>query len=292
MALSLFARLDDGKAIASQKVGFAAMKPGPGKKGRALLEQIEVPETVLNAAKDLGAERFVLSARKKRKGHALTGYAQLRQYAGYLAQMRQELLTLYDNAPLEESSEEKEEGSGRGGNEDAIRLRYALSTYARTHNNVQSWRSYEKCKIVELRGPAHVGSEIPQGAYKGRSNSRLDIYQDENLEMGWEVITRLNEMKKIPPKWQSLPNSRPLFSLRKDDEVEMKDKSGNVILARVQNLSQGDVSFCPIEVAVNDQSHPKMIRIKSLKAWKSLGIVPIARTPLGQEKYRGKLRNI
>lgn len=284
MAFSVFARMEDGECIVRQKVTFASMTPKQNKKPRQLLEDIAVPETVLKAAEKLSKESFLKSAKDKKRGGKENPADYLNKYAEYLNGMREELLKLYDHAPPKPETEKI--------NNDFYKLQYALKEYTRTHNNVQSWQSYNKYTVVEIRGVAHPNSEIPQGTYRGRSNSRLDIYLDGNLKLGWEVVTRLNEMKGVPEKWRSIQGAKRLFSLRQSDEVEMFDEARQKrFIARLQKMSDGDVAFFPIEVASADNDHPKKIRISSLKKWKERDIIPVVRTPLGKETFKGKLRN-
>lgn len=281
MAFSVFARMEDGECIIRQKVTFASMTPKPNKKPRQLLEDVKVPETVLRAAESLPKDSFLKSAKDKKNGGKENPADYLNKYAEYLNGMREELLKLYDHAPPKPETEKI--------NNDFYKLQYALKEYTRAHNNVQSWQSYEKGKVVEIRGAAHSNSEIPQGVYKGRSNSRLDVFMDDKLKVRWEVIPRLDEMRGRIPKWKSLPDAKFLFSLRKDDEVEMLNDAKERIIARVQKMTlDGRVVFFPVEVASSDDAHPKRIQASSPEG---RGIIPIVRTPLGKEKFKGKLRN-
>jgi hypothetical protein len=161
-------------------------------------------------------------------------------------------------------------------------------------------RSFKVYHNRSLRFLGKIGLKgRPVNAYWPRNNSRMDVFLADDMELGWEVIQRIDEVGKgFIPDWQkNNPDAVLLHSLRKNDEVEIwhdirkPTEERKRILARVQKMSEGDIFFCPVEVSAIDNKSPNHIRIRSLTAFKKLQLTQVIRNALGIETFRSRRRN-
>ena len=147
-----------------------------------------------------------------------------------------------------------------------------------------------------LKGPARHDSK-PQRANATGGNDRLIYFINDEGDRDLEVVSTLDaNTQGFRERWR-LEGGRPLFTLRRDDLVEMtvdpKARSPERRIFRTVSFSPTktavDAEFLPVEESRAPKEVPNSVRtrIKSLKAFRDRAPVMVLCDPTGRVRWRG-----
>ncbi len=213
-----------------------------------------------------------------------------------LALLRDQLMKLMDKTPSEKLATVKTD-KGR----DKAQANWATSEYFRTTGR---WR-YTKVEVLSLRvlrGPDnHIKkpkrTPRPKRAYATKDNDRLIYFVNGDGERDWEIVSTLDANRPdFLERWRR-EDGRHLFTLRKDDLVEMlvapKDPASARRIYRTVSFSPErtgvDVSFLPVEEARTLKDVPKKVRlrVRSLSDFRARMPAMVLLDGSGRVRWRG-----
>ena len=211
-----------------------------------------------------------------------------------LTTLRTRLLKLMDETPAECLTKARTD-KGR----KRIRARWATERYI---EEPTGRRRFTRIQIVSLRilkGPLRRGMK-PRRANPMGGNDRLIYFVNGEGDRDLEVVSTLDaNMPGFEERWRR-EGGRPLFTLRKDDLVEMAvdpkhPNSPRCIYRTVSFSGTGnpDLEFLPIEEARAPKEVPKGVRIRitNVKAFRDRRPEMILCDPTGRVRWRGPRLN-
>ncbi len=231
--------------------------------------------------------------------------AQLEAATNKLTTLKEKIFTAWEQAPHEED--------GKKLGEKQRLLRAAQSVYEERKGGrrvrLRRYTEFGRRSLVVIGKEGRGKAQRPQRLVWGRNNAWLDVWHDAELEWDWDVQSLLDSsLGKVMP-WQNEDGSakegyRQLLRLQKQDTIEMESRfevknkpygfrsldgqKAHRVLARVQALSKGDVSFRLLESSRADDGD-KIRRVSSLEALKQAKIELVYRNPLGKVLKRTKV---
>ena len=150
--------------------------------------------------------------------------------------------------------------------------------------------------VRALKGPLFPGA-APRMVVPTKGNDCLIYWLKKDGDAAWQVVSTLDANSPgFIEDWER-ENGRKLFTIKKDDVVEMledpQSPSSGRRLYRLASLSPGDLEFLPITEARAPKEVPNSVRtrISSLKALAERQPRQVVMDASGREQWRSHSRN-